>query len=116
MMDRKTLTALRESVRKWERIVAGTGKDNGTEDCALCQEFNLQVEDKCEGCPVAAKTGKPFCWNSPFVAWCKSSTLTLLGRVAKSKAAKVAAREELDFLRGLLPKSSRKPTAKRHGR
>ena len=44
-MNRKTLTALKGSIKKWEKIVAGTGSDNGYQNCPLCALFVLDRRD-----------------------------------------------------------------------
>lgn len=55
--------ALRGSIRKWTKIVNGTGVDNGSENCPLCKEF---LDDSCHGCPVRRLTGKPGCNGTPY--------------------------------------------------
>src|SRR5947209_6256825 len=52
-MEAATLQALKGSIAKWEKIVAGTGADGGRADCPLCSLF---YEYDCAGCPVAAST------------------------------------------------------------
>jgi len=36
-MDIETLKALKGSIKKWERIVEGTGVDEGADNCPLCE-------------------------------------------------------------------------------
>ncbi len=91
-MNSETLEALKGSIAKWEAIVAGTGFDNGADNCPLCGLFNNadDPETDCDGCPVAEKSGHKYCGGTPytkFVPW---------GGIK-------AAQEELDFLRSLLP-------------
>lgn len=105
-MDAETLTALRGSIAKWAAIVAGTGIDDGCDNCPLCQKFNGEVlgrddeEEKpfehegpwvCRGCPVAIAANRDHCGNTPYAAYC------LEGRT-NAQAVK-----ELDFLISLLP-------------
>ena len=106
-MKPATLKALKGSIRKWERIVAGTGADNGWENCPLCK---LHLDKDCNGCPVKAATGKACCWDTPYSDdWAKS---VRRGRscwgFANTLARKAAARKELAFLKRLLPKPTKR--------
>ena len=106
-MDDRTLTALRQSIEKWERnAVAETPDDfaTGAETCALCDLFYWK--DGCNGCPVKERTGQWGCRGTPYLAadgaryeWsaCPSDT-------TRRDAARAAARAEVAFLRSLLPK------------
>jgi len=38
-VDAKALEALKGSIKKWERIVEGTGVDEGADNCPLCELF-----------------------------------------------------------------------------
>lgn len=106
-MDDKTLTALQQSIEKWERnAVAETPDDytTGVKDCALCQVF---MQGGCLGCPVRGATGGVFCVGSPYYnavqvrgEWSRTSFNTDL-----RDAARAAARAEADFLRSLLPEA-----------
>jgi len=94
-MDPKTLTALQGSIQKWQNIVDGTGKDEGPENCPLCQLFYTpQTLYDCEGCPVREKTGKRYCEGSPYQAWSDNEDA--------SKNTELAL-NELNFLKSLLP-------------
>ena len=105
-MDKNTLKALKGSIKKWEKIVDGTGEDDGKYNCPLCQKF---ININCDGCPVAEKTKKSFCCGSPIDDWgdycpnvmipCKISDFP---KSAQAKATRLA-QAELDFLRSLLP-------------
>ena len=66
-MDKKAVKALRGSIKKWERIVLGTGEDFGTRNCPLCKKYDRGTN--CDGCPVAEDTGEPFCNGSPYDKW-----------------------------------------------
>ena len=98
-MNKQTLRALKGSIKKWELIVAGKGKDLGDENCSLCKRFVYSRE--CMGCPVQQKTGRQFCEASPYKKW---MLLTGgYGAVADTPERKKAARAELKFLKSLLP-------------
>lgn len=90
-MTKKTLKALRGSIQKWEKIVEGTGVDQGVYNCPLCQLF---YRLDCKGCPVFERTGYPFCDKTPYREWEDDCTPEL----------KKLAQAEVDFLKSLLPK------------
>ena len=101
-MNASTLKALKGSIRKWELIVAGEGKDNGDKNCDLCRLFYSR---DCEGCPVAVNY--TLCGFTPYGGWMehhyfdRHRGLPFAARTTKEKAL---AQAEVDFLRGLLPK------------
>ncbi len=101
-MDTKTLTALKGSILKWEKIVEGTEECFGSSNCPLCFLFNndsARYEGVCcLGCPVAATTGKQFCRDTPFYHHQRYPTIG-------------NAQAELDFLRSLLPTESSIPAS-----
>lgn len=105
-MNKKTLTALKGSIRKWEKIVQGKGIDDGIANCPLCHVF---YDNDCKGCPVRKKTGYWCCIGSPHEEWegwtpglpeNESGGYDFTGY----PEAKKAARAELRFLKSLLPK------------
>lgn len=102
-MDAKTLKALEGSIKKWEKIVARTGFDNGCGNCPLCRQF---LEHGCVGCPVVTRTGKTVCKGTPYssFAW-KSDTISTVGgdKVGGPHSLK-AAKEMLAFLKRLRPR------------
>lgn len=105
-MTKVALKALRGSIEKWEKIVAGTGVDLGTDNCPLCEVFRVRYDAKarpCVGCPVRARSGLPGCRGTPYDVWMSETASDGFERVAGSAEAKVAAQAELDFLRSLLP-------------
>ncbi|MCK5600996.1 hypothetical protein KAR91_03945 [Candidatus Pacearchaeota archaeon] len=58
-MDRRTLTALKGSIHKWQRIIDDRrATDNGAENCTLCKTFVY-----CSSCPVGD------CDKSPYAEW-----------------------------------------------
>lgn len=113
-MNTKTRAALRGSITKWEKIVAGVGVDRGTRNCPLCQMF-LVKSDTCRGCPVYEKTRKSYCKGSPYEDWDglflnnRSSeqlekslpSIKMNCEEEKYLEAKILAEEELEFLRSL---------------
>ena len=110
-MDAETLTALRQSIEKWERnAVAETPGDytTGAASCALCEVF---LGGCCQGCPVKRRTRQTGCTGTPFAnavharwAWLNHSS-----DAALRNAAHAAAREEAEFLRSLLPEEETTP-------
>jgi len=101
-MDKKTLKALKKSIRKWEKIVAGEGEDRGCDNCALCKLF---AEYECAGCPVYVETGETSCQGTPFHEWARHHEEKHLTGVLKIKCpeCKELAQKELEFLKSLLP-------------
>ena len=104
-MDDRTLTALRQSIEKWERnAVAETPADFTTSpnSCPLCQRFWKRY---CVGCPVAGRTGKVGCAGSPYAeaAVAADEWLDNPDNETLRDTAHAAARAEAEFLRSLLP-------------
>lgn len=91
-MDPKAAAALEGSIKKWRKIVAGTGVDEGERNCPLCIAF-LHVNENCVGCPVAVRTGKPYCSGSPYSDYRLAS---LFGRPQDELLFQ--AKREVDFL------------------
>jgi hypothetical protein len=101
-MNARTLKALRGSIKKWEAIVAGTGVDQGTDNCPLCEEF---FDDWCKGCPVNDASGNS-CNGTPYEAWEEAHYdpgIYFNDRTIKDDDSAIAAVLELEFLRSLLP-------------
>lgn len=100
-MNAKTLKALRGSIEKWERIVAGTGVDGGESNCDLCQVYL-----DCSECPVQIRTNLFGCRGTPYDEWvlwdAKRDSLDPINPKIHTKGVRLA-QAELDFLRGLLP-------------
>lgn len=105
-MDKETLEALRGSIQKWENIVAGTGVDDGMDNCPLCQMF-FDEDEICTGCPVAIESTAPLCFNTPYSSW-RVIQLSAWGvdnhesKVFSSKSM-TAAIAMLNYLKSLLP-------------
>lgn len=108
-MNKQTLKALRGSIKKWERIVTGHGRDEGSKNCPLCQEFMFR-DRPCYGCPVMKRTGQASCRGTPYMEFyhVASEENFALGDVYKGNhvagpRAQQAAIDEYEFLVSLLP-------------
>jgi len=103
-MDAKTLKALKASIEKWERNAVAETPDGyltGSDDCPLCALFYAK---SCVGCPVREKTRLSLCDGSPYRkaygAWEEWED------GGPIEAAHTAAREEVAFLKSLLPEGA----------
>jgi hypothetical protein len=109
-MDEKTRKALEGSIAKWQAIVDGTGKDNGTDNCPLCRMFHSDFNycegaEECTGCPVAEEVQDSNCVGTPYYAWTKANSFADdKPWSAVTDEQKQAAQKELDFLISLRPK------------
>ena len=107
-MNAKTLTALKGSIKKWEAIVMGTGKDDGASNCPLCQEYGKSC---CLGCPVSAASRYCGCLDTPYASWEELMDdegvdhPRSIADVSSDKVplARSYAEAELKFLQSLLP-------------
>lgn len=104
-MKKETLKALKGSIKKWEEVVAGTGGDDGAENCPLCE---LQDEGKgCRECPVMRRVHDYGCRGTPYEKWVnyvfheRFQPYPMM--VVTIKALSLAL-NELYFLKSLLPK------------
>ena len=96
-MDERTLTALQQSIKKWEKRAAGEHDGKiGTDGCPLCQLF---YHSACFGCPVYEKTEATCCDDTPYPDYAADRT-------------DANAKRELDFLRSLLPPEPEKEQPK----
>lgn len=124
-MKKSTLKALKGSIKKWEKIVAEKGLDEGIGNCPLCAKFHSMMPDSinrsrddncCVGCPVMEKTGQECCEDSPYSKWTRHRDdrhyVTLRARAETTEQIKteilcnqcrVLAQAEVDFLKRLLP-------------
>lgn len=104
MMDKPTLTALKKSIKHWERMICGDHdplEGIGSDDCALCQRFN-DKDDKslnCKGCPVFTDTDAIHCKKTPHPKCVKAVN----EHGVKSPEFRRAALEMRDYLVSLLP-------------
>jgi hypothetical protein len=105
-MDAETLTALRGSIQKWEKIVDGTGENGSAYNCPLCVKFNSSIQPgasefsmaRCDGCPVHAVTGQHGCKGSPYQLYEDAEDEELDDMEMRDLAC-----DELNFLKSLLP-------------
>ena len=105
-MNKTTLKALKGSIRKWERIVDGTARDEGSDNCPLCKMF---FERFCKGCLVAEETENTYCDGTPYQdkwVWHEPSEMNGNGGYVHTKESLAAAKAELKFLKSLLPKDA----------
>ena len=102
-MHSKTLTALKQSIKKWERIIKKTGADKGIDNCFLCQLF--YINNSCIGCPVAEKSKIIKCKRTPYTKWDRHQKKTHYNEtIIECKTCEKFAKQELKFLISLLPK------------
>lgn len=65
-MNERTLNALNESIKHWQRYVDGFGKEEGEPlvfNCSLCRVF---YRYDCVGCPIRERTGRINCHGTPY--------------------------------------------------
>ncbi len=109
-MKSDTLIALKESIKKWERIAKGTGEDNGSGNCELCHRFEAGTcEFNKETCPVEIAVGEGGCRKTPFITW-QNHQANAHGisdfphKIQKNcKRCVELAKKEVNFLKSLLP-------------
>ena len=111
-MNKKARVALLGSIDKWNSILNFGGIDKGGINCALCR-YSADVDDsfagECASCPVYKRTGEVGCDNTPYEDWTRHQTFEhLKHRDMKVRCPKCSelARDELIFLKSLLPDSS----------
>lgn len=103
-MDKRTRSALEESIVHWEELAGlpfgqvHTIRANGSA-CALCQEF-YEKNNVCDGCPVAERTGQGGCEGSPWHS-AYSAKFSADEDGLKYDRWKKLAKEELEFLLSL---------------
>jgi hypothetical protein len=112
-MKQDILKALKASIVHWERIAEGKEGSRASYNCPLCKLLN----EECGDCPVALKTGKCGCEGTPYykfgsIGEDKYTEPKWLGMFAVSREAKLAALEEVKFLKSLLPKKGVKKVKK----
>ncbi len=77
------------SIQKWQDIVDGTGIDDMSNNCALC-EVMAQIEsgNECDPCPVCRFTTQAQCDGTPYIEY-------------RACPSKENAQAEVDFLKSL---------------
>lgn len=114
LMNAETLTALKQSIEKWERNAWAESPYDFTvssNSCALCDMFS---KSRCDGCPVRSRTGKSFCKETPYkdalaakYEWLYPSYWSTKSLSELRDDARAAARAEVKFLWSLLPEEHR---------
>lgn len=88
--------ALKGSIRKWEKIVLGTGYDEGIKNCPCCKKWYDYIG--CFGCPISAFTGVGVCYNSPYTLWADKN-YNLIKKIKTRPTALKVAKAEVAFLK-----------------
>jgi len=103
-MNKVTLEALNGSIKKWQDIVDGTGEDNGWRNCPLCVMF--LDERSCDRCPISEAVDDTGCTGTPHEQWeeYQGEKEMVFPRAVFDTTSQRLAEEELEFLKGLLPK------------
>ena len=108
-MNPRTLKALKGGIKKWERIVKSTkAMDRGAKNCPLCSLFSCKWD--CGYCPVKKRTGKGGCDGTPYQEWLKHHREDIGFNHFRHPGCPDClrlAKEEVKFLKGLLPKKER---------
>ena len=60
------IRALKRSIKKWERILAGKEGDHAYHNCACCK---LYIHRVCSNCPIKIITGDRNCTNTAWDKW-----------------------------------------------
>ena len=92
--------ALDESIQKWLKIINGTGKDLGQNNCPCCKfdsEVYKQDDYFCTACAIADFTGTFGCDGTPYASWIASKSSIHQNAVVDEKSL-IAACEMLQFL------------------
>ena len=106
-MDAKTLEALKASIAKWERNAEAdraTSYRTSPSDCPLCDLF---FREECQGCPVSERTGRSKCDGTPYDDAHRAKVRWYWGVFSEAEQyAHAAARDEVAFLKSLLPEET----------
>lgn len=102
-MNKKTLKALKGSIKKWEKIEARTEEDKGVSNCPLCRVF---FSYNCHNCPVKNRTGFASCKNTPYDKWELHQHVNHYSKRVVCKWCKKYAKDEVEFLKSLLLKDA----------
>lgn len=103
-MTPETLEALKGSIEKWRKIVEEGGEDRGQFNCPLCTLF---LRGGYLDCPVDSAVDDSHCKSTPYRDDWEPLFFSVPDNApwkADTDERMIAARAELDFLRGLLPK------------
>lgn len=98
-MIKKAKIALELSILKWYEIFYNQGFDDGSENCALCEEF---INNDCIKCPVYEKTDRGGCGGTPYSDWKTHQEEAHFNRdgiyKVRCNECKIFALRELNFL------------------
>jgi len=100
-LSKRAEKALSGSIKKWTKIVNGTGVDKGIANCPLCKLYH---NNDCVSCPVRRYTGHIFCRSTPYISWTKHHNETKFNHFGNMQCCsecpkcKKLARKELNFL------------------
>lgn len=95
-----------QAITKWKKIVhthayngAVSLSDIQVDACGYCVEYHERFISgiSCQHCPIAIKTGKAYCQETPFSMYSEA----LKSRAFSSEVLAQLAQAELDFLRSL---------------
>ena len=105
-MDKDTLKAVKDSIKRWKDIAAGEAGEEDS-DCPLC---NLFPGFSCGGCPVRDATGQSMCWETPYTEWFSHINNNHSGKGWRVHCpeCKEIALKEVAFIEGLLPTAAGK--------
>ncbi len=108
-MNAKTLKALKGSIEHWQRLVdfeKNPGEEPGSQQCDLCKLSVNKSEGfyvDCNECVVKLRTGRPGCIGTPF----NRAYSAFFKRHENPEEFRHAAKEEMEFLKSLLPKGGK---------
>jgi len=99
---KKNIELLKQSIKKWDSIIDGTGVDEGIKNCPLCQEY---WSGDCFNCPIREYTGESDCDGTPYTDWAMycyhEHSESLPYKVFDEKSLSLA-EEERDFIQRVL--------------
>jgi len=98
--NKTRLQALKGSIRKWKLIVDGKAAEKGIANCPLCKKY---WRSGCYNCPVSKKVDDEGCKGTPYGNWIMVTSSASVHKVV-NKITRDAAKDELAFLKSLLPK------------
>lgn len=106
-MNNEILKALKGSIEKWESIIKGEDGDLAGNNCPLCKYFSLRCTNFSIKCPVYDKTRRDNCNETPYWKWRNHMDTEhpeqLSKKFVECPTCEQLAREELAFLKSLLP-------------
>jgi len=103
---KKNIELLKQSIKKWDSIIDGTGVDEGIKNCPLCQEYWEEYgSGDCLYCPIREYTGETCCNGTPYTDWdmyCYHEYSESLPYKVFDKKSLSLAEEERDFIQRVL--------------